>query len=147
MTFAISETKLLVFNLTISLIGILITVPWANHYTSCIWAGFTLIGIGISPIFSAAYGMLAKHVIVTSKMSSMVFIPGVLGESFHPGIAATLLDKNPVSCLYYIGVLGFFFLTSSLALLVYCSKVFRVPINAKHRELAERSSVRSISRY
>ncbi|XP_053212447.1 major facilitator superfamily domain-containing protein 4A-like [Panonychus citri] len=147
LTFVISQTKLLISSLIISLVGILITVPWANYYTSCIWAGFTLIGIGISPIFSAAYGMLAKHIIVTSKISSIVFIPGVLGESIHPAIAATLLDKNPISCLYYIGVLGILFVSIYLILLVYCARVFKVPASLQHREVAERSSIRSISRY
>ncbi|XP_053212534.1 major facilitator superfamily domain-containing protein 4A-like [Panonychus citri] len=145
LTFVISETKLLLSSLTISFIGILITVPWANYYTSCIWAGFTLIGIGISPIFSAAYGMLAKHIIVTSKISSMVFIPGVLGESIHPAIAATLLDKRPIICLYYIGVSGILFIVLYLILLIYCAKVFKVSTSLQHEQVAERSSIPSIN--
>ncbi|XP_053208240.1 major facilitator superfamily domain-containing protein 4A-like isoform X2 [Panonychus citri] len=55
LTFIIGEAKLQIIALIISLCGIFVTVPWALYDETCMWIGFTLIGVGISPIFASSY--------------------------------------------------------------------------------------------
>ncbi|XP_015786559.1 sodium-dependent glucose transporter 1 [Tetranychus urticae] len=146
LTFVTSEVKLLLMNTLFMIIGVLVCVPWANTYQICIWIGFTLLGVGISPIFSASYGMLSKHIVLTGKISPIIFIPGVLGESAHPALAATLMANNQISFLYYIGLLGVLLIITFATLMVYCKKVFKSP-DGLHRGVKDRLSTLSISRH
>ena len=144
LTFIISESKLLATSLIISLVGIIITVPWANGNQICIWIGFTLIGIGISPIFAAAYGILNKYVDTTPRITSFILSVGIIGESFHPAIAAALMTHNMIIFLYYLGLLGLIYITSFAILIIYCKKSLKAPL--AHPKLVEKSSI-SISHF
>ena len=122
LTFIISESKLLVTSLIISLVGIIITVPWANDNQICIWIGFTLIGIGISPIFAASLVILNKHIRVTARIVSIILSITLIGASFHPVIAASLMNNNMIIFLYYLSGLGITYILSFGLLTVYCRK-------------------------
>ncbi|XP_053208276.1 major facilitator superfamily domain-containing protein 4A-like [Panonychus citri] len=122
LTFIISESKLLATSLTISLTGLLITVPWANNNEICIWIGFTLIGIGISPIFAASFGVLNSYIIITPRIVSIILSITLIGESIHPAIAAFLMTKKMIVFLYYLGALGISYILSLMILIVYCKK-------------------------
>ncbi|XP_015790485.1 sodium-dependent glucose transporter 1-like isoform X2 [Tetranychus urticae] len=146
LTFVASEVKLLLVNLLFMFIGVVICVPWANTHQICIWIGFIFLGMGLSPIFSAAYAMLAKHITITGKISTIIIIPGVFGESAHPALAATLMANSPISFLYYVGLLGILLVVTFGLLIIYCKLVFRTP-NGLQRGIKERLSTLSISRH
>ncbi|XP_015795274.1 major facilitator superfamily domain-containing protein 4A [Tetranychus urticae] len=147
LTFIISEQKLLVTSLFISTVGIFVTVPWANTHEICIWLGFMLIGTGMSPIFCAAYGMLAQYITMSARISSMLFIAGVIGESVHPAIAAALMANNPVIFLYYVGVLGISFIVLFSALLVYYNTALKNCNKNQRPQVAEARLSISISHF
>ncbi|XP_015786467.1 sodium-dependent glucose transporter 1 [Tetranychus urticae] len=146
LTFVVSEVKLLLVNILFMFLGVVICVLWANTNQMGIWIAFIFLGMGLSPIFSAAYGMLAKHITITGKIATLIIIPGVFGESAHPALAATLMAKNPISFLYYVGLLGIILVATFSLLIIYCKLVFKTP-NTLHRNIDIRLSTLSISRH
>ncbi|XP_015786478.1 major facilitator superfamily domain-containing protein 4B-like [Tetranychus urticae] len=146
LTFVVSEVKLLLLNILFMLLGVIICVLWGNTNQICIWIGFVFLGMGLSPIFSAAYGMLAKHITITGKIATLIIIPGVFGESAHPALAATLMAKNPITFLYYVGILGIILVVTFSLLIIYCKLVFKTP-NGFQRNTNTRLSALSISRH
>uniref|UniRef100_T1KTN7 Major facilitator superfamily (MFS) profile domain-containing protein n=2 Tax=Tetranychus urticae TaxID=32264 RepID=T1KTN7_TETUR len=148
LTFIVAEAKLLAFSLLLTLLGVVVSVPWANNNEACLWAGFTLVGLGLSTIFSSSLGMLSRYIVITGQISSMIFIPGVVGELFHPAIAATLLANSPILYLYYNAALGVVLVISFLALMIYCKTVLKTPtVHIAHPSIGPRFSTLSVSHH
>uniref|UniRef100_T1KTQ4 Uncharacterized protein n=1 Tax=Tetranychus urticae TaxID=32264 RepID=T1KTQ4_TETUR len=92
LTFMVGGTKLLALSLLLTLLGVVVSVPWANSNEACLWAGFTLVGLAggsfhptkaatlltNSPILFLYYNALLIVVFVISFLALMIYCKTVL---------------------------------------------------------------------
>ncbi|RWS06063.1 sodium-dependent glucose transporter 1A-like protein [Dinothrombium tinctorium] len=62
---------------------------------SIFWTGLVFVAIGVSTLFSTLLGYLQLYFQITSKMLSLLFVVGCLGEFLYPFIAAMFIDVYP----------------------------------------------------
>lgn len=90
----------------------------------CIWLTAVLLGAGHSPIFPFAYSFIAKYFHLTGQHTSLIFLSGVIGDSFHTALSGTLIDRDPMIFAYHIGTIVAGFTLLSFTLPHVCRKLF-----------------------
>ncbi|XP_015787702.1 sodium-dependent glucose transporter 1B-like [Tetranychus urticae] len=139
----INERRVIIFNCTLSIIGLILMCIYPTHSQVITWISFMLLAIGISPTFSSSLGLLQKYITVSDRYASFLFVFGAAGEAAHPWVISKFMDSLPKLFAYYVAVLSIIQVVSVLSLPSICQKLFRCKTNTTLNRLA---SVRSSSK-
>ncbi|XP_015787699.1 sodium-dependent glucose transporter 1-like [Tetranychus urticae] len=139
----IRERRIIIFNCTLSLIGLILMCVYPEQSQVITWISFTLLGIGFSPAFSSSLGLLQKYITVSNRYASFLFIIASSGEAAHPWVISKFMDSLPTFFAYYVAILSFIQVISVLSLSPICQKLFKSKTKTTLNRLA---SVRSSQR-
>lgn len=68
--------------------------PFGNTIEWCLWAGISLIGIGMSSVWGTLFAFISYHVNVSETVTSLIVSSACMGECVIPIVFSALLDKD-----------------------------------------------------
>ncbi|XP_053213547.1 sodium-dependent glucose transporter 1-like [Panonychus citri] len=89
-----NEKKLIMFNVLIMITGASVMVSGADSNLTLAWISFSLLSMGFAPCFAFSFGLVQKYFSISSRLASLIFLAGTLGESIHPWIVANYLESS-----------------------------------------------------
>lgn len=145
LTMILSE-KLVIGACLLMMVGsIIILFGFIATNPICLWLTAIWLGAGYSPLFPVAYSLIAKYFPLTGQLTSLIFLSGVIGDSFHTALSGTLIDEDPMFYAYHIGGISLLYTVLSFTLPFVCRKMFGETSKFSFDvELKERSRIGSI---
>ncbi|XP_015791204.1 sodium-dependent glucose transporter 1 [Tetranychus urticae] len=107
LTIYFTEATLIIFNVIIVICGASVMAAGADSNLTLTWISFGLLSMGFSPCFAFSFGLIQRYFTISSRVTSLIFFFGTLGESIHPWVVSRYLESSSSFYTIYFATIAY----------------------------------------